>query len=292
MIFGDVNLAKYYAVKKGRTTGIFTTWPEAQKQVSGYKGAIYKSFPSKADAEAFLTGRTQQTMTHSNLTTIVGYTDGGSRNTGNVNGGHVKQTDKAAWAYRLELPGNQMISDSAGEWGATNNRMEIMALIRALEKLIALGQTQNGINMVLDSKYVLDAINQHWIQGWKRRHWQRSAGPLANAELWQQLDGLLNQFTNLTFSWTKGHATNEGNIFVDELLNQTMDEMSATAAPKPSQTKQATKPAASSQTPTKVKQSKPENSPEHTKPVDQSAVNKSVSDIEKALGQLDLFKDL
>ncbi|POD89076.1 Ribonuclease H [Lactiplantibacillus plantarum subsp. plantarum] len=65
---------------------------------------------------------------------ITVYTDGGSRNTGNVAGQHVHHDDKAAWAYRIELP-DQLVTDSAGEWGATNIVMEIMAFLRALEQL-------------------------------------------------------------------------------------------------------------------------------------------------------------
>jgi Ribonuclease HI len=65
------------------------------------------------------------------------------------------------------------------------------------------------------------------LAGWKRRGWKRSAGPLANAELWADVDRLLGAFPHLSFNWTKGHATNQGNVFVDHLLNQTMDAMVA-----------------------------------------------------------------
>lgn len=114
-----------------------------------------------------------------------------------------------------------------------------MALIRALAKLQELNKTDADIHMVLDSQYVLNAITKHWIsgwkrRGWKRRGWKRSAGDLANAELWQELDGLLNRFSNLSYAWTKGHATNDGNLFVDDLLNESMDEMKAGHALKPS----------------------------------------------------------
>jgi len=61
--------------------------------------------------------------------------------------------------------------------------------------------------------------------------------------LWQAVDRLLPQFTGLTFAWTKGHATNQGNVFVDHLLNQTMDQMvPGQAAPKTSADTQVGKP--------------------------------------------------
>ncbi|PAK68674.1 ribonuclease H, partial [Staphylococcus haemolyticus] len=65
---------------------------------------------------------------------MIVYTDGGSRNHGNVKDGHVKASDKAAWAFLIK-DGHQKHSRSGGEFGATNNRMEIMALLEALKYL-------------------------------------------------------------------------------------------------------------------------------------------------------------
>lgn len=300
-------MSKYYAIKNGRHPGIYTTWDDAKKQVDGFSGAVYKSFKQRSDAETFIAGvdptaghsrsgkRPTKTPVHATPDQIVGYTDGGSRNTGNVNGGHVKATDKAAWAYRLELPDGTIVADSAGEWGATNNRMEIMALIKALTKLRDLDKTDADIHMVLDSQYVLNAITKNWISGWKRRGWKRSAGELVNAELWQELDGLLSQFSHLSYAWTKGHATNEGNIFVDELLNKSMDEMKTGESLKATHetvVKGAKPIAPAVPVPPKrpaVSDSKQDKKPD--KPLSED-VKKSVSDIESALGQLDLFKDL
>lgn len=225
---------KYYAVRRGKKPGIYRTWPETQRQVNGFSGAQYKSFTTLAAAEAFIkdtaattsrpTKVAKKKATAGTQATITVYTDGGSRNTGNVAGGHVRTADKAAWAYRIELP-NDVETGSAGEFGATNNRMEIMAFRNALQKLVDLEQTQESIQFVLDSQYVLNAVTKGWLAGWKRRGWKRSAGPLVNAELWQDVDRLLPQFSHLSYHWTKGHATNQGNVFVDHLLNQTMDRM-------------------------------------------------------------------
>ncbi|KRK96899.1 ribonuclease H [Secundilactobacillus odoratitofui DSM 19909 = JCM 15043] len=291
-------MGKYYAVKKGRKTGIFTSWPETQQQVTGFPGAVFKGFKTQAEAQQFLSGDVQpakhlsKSVAHTdNDSLIIGYTDGGTRNTGNVKGGHVKSTDKAAWAFRLELP-DGVISDSEGEWGATNNRMEIMALIKALEALIQRDQQQADITMVLDSKYVLNAIEKHWLAGWKRRGWRRSGGELLNAELWRRLDSLLSQFTQLSFVWTKGHADNDGNVFVDELLNKTMDHMK----PGVAQTKHAPKHSTELSQQPRVK--KTPNQPATTKATPStpkmttSETKQSVNDIQKALEQLDLFKDL
>lgn len=232
---------KYYAVKKGRITGIYYNWDDTKRQVDGFPGAIYKSFTSMQEAKAFLVGEEVKTpaqnVSRKTIQTkaapkkldlgqyaAVIYTDGGSRNTGNVAGGHVRQGDKAAWAYLIQL-GDQNISDSAGEFGATNNKMEITALLESLKQLIKLGLNEQKLLFILDSQYVLQAFTKRWIYGWAKRGWTRSAGELANKELWQEIYRLLPRFKQMNFEWTKGHENNQGNVFVDELLNKTMDRM-------------------------------------------------------------------
>ncbi|MFD1672136.1 ribonuclease H family protein [Agrilactobacillus yilanensis] len=232
---------KYYAVARGRKVGIFTDWPTTERLVRGYQNARYKSFTDRASAEAFIqenqhssrpqaVGKSAKPAKSAEVVdltqaTAVFFTDGGSRNTGNVAGGHVKATDKAAWAYLIEYQG-QKIADSAGEYGATNNRMEIMALRNALQKFIALDLNHEKLIGILDSRYVLDAVNKGWLQGWQRRGFKKADGtPPLNVALWQEISQLLPAFTALTLTWTKGHATNTGNVYVDQLLNQTMDQM-------------------------------------------------------------------
>ncbi|WP_056949212.1 ribonuclease H family protein [Lentilactobacillus kisonensis] len=289
---------KYYAVKKGRTTGIFTTWPEAEKQVKGYPNAKFKSFKTQSEATQYLNGElaepshkpakarhavTKPTKKLPSATDddIILYTDGGSRNHGNVKGGHVKASDKAAWAYLIVTVDNRF-SDSGGELGATNNRMEIMALYKALAYLNAHQLQDNHIHAVLDSKYVLNAINQHWLNGWQRRGWTRSGGQkLENKELWQALAGELRHFSHLELYWTKGHADNEGNVFVDKLLNKTMDKMT-TKAPRITGHQPTSKPVAKSAAP---------KTPSTNQPKANHGTKESVQAIENNLKQLGLFDD-
>ena len=249
---------RYYAVKKGRIPGIYRTWEEAKKQVDGFSHAEYKSFEKITDATEYLNWNKEtqpdvinedslnnaikkikannQKLKSKNVTSkkesshnIANYfariyTDGGSRNTGVHKGGHVNKTDKAAWAYLIEWQDGRTYG-SGGEFGATNNKMELLGLINALEKLIELKFNDKQLLFVLDSQYVLNGINKHWIEGWKKRGWKRSNGPLINAPEWKKLDSLLVHFSKSTFSWTKGHANNEGNNFVDHELNKYMDQM-------------------------------------------------------------------
>lgn len=229
---------KFYAIAKGKVPGIYTTWSQAKQQVDGVAGARYKSFPTRQEAQAWLDagGQYQKQATDKSAINrvrnprpdeIVVYSDGGSRNTGNVAGGHVRSGDPAAWAYLVQTPTDQYF-DSQGEFGATNNKMELTGLLTALRALVATGRQQAPIVAVLDSKYVLDAITQRWLVGWQRRGWRKSNGEVvANQALWQAMSQVLSQFKQLRFEWTKGHADNRGNVFVDELLNRTMDVMSA-----------------------------------------------------------------
>ncbi|MCD2256135.1 viroplasmin family protein [Agrilactobacillus fermenti] len=232
---------KYYAVAKGRKRGVFNDWATTEKLVKGYTGARYKSFKTRQEAEVFVqtagknsgtnqgikksTNVVKRTPASENTAEVIFYTDGGSRNTGNVRGGHVKATDKAAWAYLIQVKG-QEIADSGHEFGATNNRMEITGFKMALEKLIQLGLNETAILGVLDSQYVLNAIQKGWLVGWQRRGYRKADGSVpVNVELWREVAKLLPKFPKLQLTWTKGHADNHGNVFVDELLNREMDQM-------------------------------------------------------------------
>ncbi len=91
----------------------------------------------------------------------------------------------------------------------TNNRMELLAVITALEKLKS---TENDIHVFTDSKYVSDAINQKWIYGWIRKGFKN----VKNPDLWQRLVPLLKAHTP-TFHWVKGHAGHTENEICDQL---------------------------------------------------------------------------
>lgn len=225
-------MQKYYAVRRGKKPGIYRTWSECKLQVDGFTGARYKSFQTESEAKAFLNGKdsykkTTKTTKSNNIEDfeVVVYTDGGSRNHGNVKGGHVRSDDKAAWAYHISVD-NETFEGTDGELGATNNRMEIMALIESIKRLNELSLNNRKVIFVLDSQYVLNAINKGWLNGWKRRGFKKADGSTpVNVELWRELDKLLPTVPDKAFEWTKGHANNVGNNRVDELLNQTMDRM-------------------------------------------------------------------
>ncbi|CAI2691424.1 Ribonuclease H [Apilactobacillus kunkeei] len=220
--------SKFYAVRKGKKPGIYSTWDECKNQVNGFPGAEYKSFKTKSEANAYM-GLSQPAkniapkIAKSGSITL--YSDGGSRNHGNKLGQHVKDDDKAAWAYLIIKDGKKHYA-SDGEFGATNNKMEVLGLVNALQYIIDQGWQNESINAILDSKYVLDSITKGWLNSWRRRGWKKSDGTIIkNKNEFMQLSALLGQFKHLNFKWTKGHADNSGNNFVDKLLNEKMDDM-------------------------------------------------------------------
>jgi ribonuclease HI len=102
-----------------------------------------------------------------------------------------------------------------GEAQTTNNRMEMMAVIRALEHL----KRPCSIKIYTDSVYVQKGITE-WIKGWKIRGWKTSARqPVKNDDLWKQLDSLSQQH-DIEWIWVKGHAGHAGNERADMLANK------------------------------------------------------------------------
>ncbi|MCA3559450.1 MAG: ribonuclease HI [Aestuariivirga sp.] len=106
---------------------------------------------------------------------------------------------------------------SGGEARTTNNRMELMGAISALEAL----KRSCEVEMHVDSQYVKDGITK-WIHGWKKNGW-KTAGkkPVKNAELWQRLDDAL-KLHKVSWHWVKGHAGHDHNERADELAREGM----------------------------------------------------------------------
>lgn len=231
---------KTYAVRKGRQPGIYYSWPEAEKQVNGFPGAEYKSFSRESDALNYLkldpadpqnTVKQEPEYNKKDYSAVI-YTGGACRSTGARKGSHVQDSDKAAWAYMIEHDGQQL-TDSAGRLGATNNEMEMTAFLESLKKLEQLGLTQQPLLFVLTSQYVIKSVSdttdgQAWMKGWKKRGWKTANGkPVANQELWQDIDQELAKFdmAKLKFEWIPGHTYSEGINYVDRLCNEYMDQM-------------------------------------------------------------------
>ena len=101
---------------------------------------------------------------------------------------------------------------SGAEAATTNNRMELMAAIQALEAL----KRSSTVRLHTDSKYVMDGVTK-WIHGWKKNGWKTAdKKPVKNEDLWKLLDAA-NARHEVTWKWVKGHSDNEMNNRADEL---------------------------------------------------------------------------
>lgn len=111
------------------------------------------------------------------------------------------------------LSGSKRLELSAGYRKTTNNRMELLAVIVALERL----KKPGVVTVYTDSQYVAKAINDGWLRGWISRGWRKSnRKPVENTDLWKRLLPLLETH-EVTFRWVKGHAEIPENERCDQL---------------------------------------------------------------------------
>ena len=206
---------KFYAVKRGRKTGLFTVWAECAAQVKGFQGAVYKGFMTEEEARAWLGGadaRTEQPHAAAEMAEpsapdadYIIHTDGSClRNPGGAGG----------WAAVIETAATGAVEEkSGGDPETTNNRMELTAA------LMALTAVPEGARVALytDSQYLKNAFTKFWLPAWKKRGWKKADGePVLNQDLWVQLDAAFAA-RQVQFHWVKGHAGNPRNERCDAL---------------------------------------------------------------------------
>ncbi len=137
------------------------------------------------------------------------YTDGACKGNPGVGG----------WGAWLKYNGIEK-DIFGGEVDTTNNRMELLAVIRALEAL----KRESNVKLYTDSSYVQKGMTE-WLAGWKAKNWRTaSKKPVKNADLWQSLDRLAQQH-QIEWLWVKGHAGNVGNERADELANAGVEQV-------------------------------------------------------------------
>lgn len=142
------------------------------------------------------------------------YTDGAARGNPDGPGGYgtvLEYTDTKGVLHTKEI--------SQGYKKTTNNRMELMAAIAGLEALNRPCQ----VELYSDSKYLIDAFNQHWIDGWIKKGWKRGKNePVKNIDLWKRLLKA-KESHQVQFIWVKGHAGHPQNERCDELATTAAD---------------------------------------------------------------------
>jgi ribonuclease HI len=140
---------------------------------------------------------------------VIIYTDGACR--GNPGPG--------GWGAVLSYKGNTK-ELYGGERETTNNRMELLAVINALEALTK----PCSVQLNSDSKYVLQGITE-WLENWKKRGWKTaSKSPVKNEDLWRRLDAARTQH-HIEWKWVKGHSGDTGNDRADKLANLGIDSL-------------------------------------------------------------------
>lgn len=219
---------KFYVVWRGLAPGIYTHWPDAEKQVKGVAGARYKSFLTQGEAEAALQsgpGKTSTAKTASkdkkSRTSVDNvkenvprwhevdiYCDGAcDPNPGPAGTGLALYRDHALselW-YGLFNP------------TGTNNTAELQGLLHALR--LAKGAVDEGRQTAIhcDSRYAIDCVTK-WAFGWKSRGWTRKTGQIMNLELIQDAHALyLELVDNIAVLHVPGHAGIEGNELADRM---------------------------------------------------------------------------
>lgn len=206
---------KFYAVKRGRKTGLYTVWAECAAQVKGFQGAVYKGFMTEDEARAWLGGadaRMEQPRAAAEMAApsapdadYIIHTDGSClRNPGGAGG----------WAAVIETAATGAVEEkSGGDPETTNNRMELTAA------LMALSAVPEGARVALytDSQYLKNAFTKFWLPAWKKCGWKKADGePVLNQDLWVQLDAAFAA-RQVQFHWVKGHAGNSRNERCDAL---------------------------------------------------------------------------
>ena len=143
------------------------------------------------------------------MKTVNIYTDGACRGNPGIGG----------WGVYIEY-GETTKELYGGNELTTNNKMELTAAIKGLEAL----NTKCQVNLITDSKYVMDGING-WINGWKKNNWKSSQKKdVKNKDLWIQLDKL-NSYHDVKWSWVKGHSGHFQNEKADQLANKGIDTL-------------------------------------------------------------------
>lgn len=142
------------------------------------------------------------------------YCDGGCRN-------NQQENNVGGWGILMQYAGQEK-EFYGGARNTTNNVMELNSCIKALENVY---DKNVPIEIITDSQYVVQGMNL-WIANWIKKSWRNANNkPVANKELWLQLNALRNQFADITFIHCAGHSDNAGNNRADKLANMAMDKL-------------------------------------------------------------------
>lgn len=220
---------KYYAVRRGRAPGIYTTWDAALAQVNGFQGAVYKGFATRQEAEDFLAGKAPARATTpvpaaAPKTGQPGLfsaplpapaddpaTAGWNRATLFTDGGCINNPGPGGWgAVLISVAGRKELS--GGFRLTTNNRMELMACIAGLEAL----PEPHRVTLIADSRYLIHGLSSGAARRWQHNGWINHGHPVPNADLWARLLAAAARHA-LQYEWVRGHTGHPENERCDAL---------------------------------------------------------------------------
>ncbi len=207
---------KYYAVARGRRTGVYTSWfgPQgAQVQVAGFAGARYKGFATLEEARAFVRRGGPNAGSAASARPAAALADGLPRVEVYTDGGALNNPGPGGWAAVI-LDRDPPTELSGGFSFTTNNRMELTAAIMALDYF----EAPSAVRLHTDSRYVVDGITKGWAARWEAQGWMRTrTEPARNADLWGRLLALCRRH-DVAFVWVPGHAGVVHNEHCDQLV--------------------------------------------------------------------------
>ena len=222
---------KFYVIWVGREPGIYTDWPTAQKQVIKFAGAKYKSFPTKAEADAAFADGSVSSVATSSASQGSSKTSGSKKSGNNLSappiktdvviycdGGCDPNPGKAGSGVAV-YQGDQLIQLWYGIYNpnGTNNTAELNALFYSLQ--LAQHATQQGLSaqILCDSMYSIQCIRD-WAASWEKNGWKKKTGEIKNLEIIKQAYALYNEIKDkVLLSHVKAHAGTEGNELADRM---------------------------------------------------------------------------
>lgn len=184
----------YYAVKRGKKPGVYSTWADAKAQIDGFKNPVFRKFDSIDEAKDFADVMKQTEISSffdvkpkdppsEGDSMLICFTDGSAINNGKP---FAKAGYGVVWPYRPEL------DCSAPVFPATNNRAEYGAVIRALEQAEEIDPDRRRTLIVYtDSQLLINSLTK-WLPGWRRAGYKKSDGsPVANLDLVNALESAI-----------------------------------------------------------------------------------------------------
>jgi len=216
----------FYAVAKGRKTGVFTKWDDAKKLVIGYNGAKFKKFETYEEAEDFV-GVKKKTMSMTSFVereepaesdrVLICFTDGACHGNGKKD---AKASYAVVWPYHEDMNvGHRLHGDII-----TNNRAEYSGIIYAINQAETLDPLyEKTLIIYSDSMLVIKSMTE-WLHGWKKNNWKKSDGqPVLNVDLIQMLDAMLEK-RKVVFKHVRAHT---GGSDWESIWNDKVDKLAS-----------------------------------------------------------------